>query len=107
MFGSQAGFFQNGLGERGQRASNNRCGVTHWLTTEANGRLSVWHRATSQCLYENINSRGDGVTGICYYHWTGLDHCLDQVGNNTQHSLTDMFSLVDLTHYLQGELGEV
>lgn len=72
---SQAGFFQNSLGERGQRASNNRCGVQYLLSTEAYERQSVWYRATSQCLRQEQKR---------WFEWNLLSlsrtiHCLDQV----------------------------
>ncbi len=40
------------------------------------------------CVYMRT-SIGDGVTGIWYCHWAGLDLCLGQVGNKTQHSFID------------------
>lgn len=40
-------FFQNGLGKRGQRASNNRCGVTYSLST------GVWK---AECVAQSHSS---------------------------------------------------
>lgn len=47
-------------------------------------RVEHTHRATSQCLHESINSRGDGVTGNRDNRRAGPYHCLEQVGSTTQ-----------------------